>query len=39
MGDTDEGRAALAALQLDGFVEAADALFDGISERIGDLGP
>lgn len=39
MGDTDEGRRALAALQLDGFQEASDTLFDGIAARMRDLGP
>lgn len=39
MGATDEGRQALAALQLDGFRQATDALFDGIAARMADLEP
>ncbi|KMK64963.1 PhnD/SsuA/transferrin family substrate-binding protein [Puniceibacterium sp. IMCC21224] len=39
MGQTDEGRQALEALQLDGFRQASDALFDGISDRMRDLEP
>jgi len=37
MGDTAEGRQALAALQIDGFQPASDALFDGIAARMRDL--
>jgi len=37
MGDTPEGRQALAALQIDGFQPASDALFDGIAARMRDL--
>ncbi|MDP3340507.1 PhnD/SsuA/transferrin family substrate-binding protein [Frigidibacter sp.] len=37
MGDTPEGRQALAALQIDGFQPASDALFDGIATRMRDL--
>ena len=37
MGDTAEGRQALAALQIDGFGPASDALFDGIAARMRDL--
>lgn len=39
MGGTDEGRQALAILQLDGFQQASDALFDGIAARMTVLGP
>lgn len=37
MGDTAEGRQALAALQIDGFQPASDALFNGIAARMRDL--
>ena len=39
MGDTEVGRQALAALQLDGFQAASDTLFDGIAARMADLEP
>lgn len=39
MGATKEGRQALAALQLDGFQGASDALFGGIATRMRDLEP
>ncbi len=36
---TEEGRQALASLQLDGFQPATAGLFDGIAERMSDLDP
>jgi len=39
MGGTPEGRQALDALQLDGFADATDGMFDGIAARIRDLDP
>lgn len=37
MGDTAEGRHALAALQIDAFQDASDDLYDGIAGRMRDL--
>lgn len=39
LGETEAGRLALSVLQLDGFQQASDALFDGIAARIADLEP
>lgn len=39
LGETPEGRGALAALQLDGFQPPDPRLFDGIAARIADLEP
>lgn len=39
LGKTEEGRRALASLQLDGFQQATSALFDGIAARMADLEP
>ncbi|WP_417727747.1 PhnD/SsuA/transferrin family substrate-binding protein [Roseovarius sp.] len=36
---TEEGRQALTSLQLDGFQQASTDLFDGIADRMRDLGP
>jgi len=36
---TEEGRQALASLQLDGFLHAPADLFDGIAARMADLEP
>ena len=38
MNTTESGRQALSALQLDGFQDAPEGLFDGISARMRDLG-